>query len=97
VKSRARDGIGALLIGQYDGRRLAFSGRVGTGFSHALATDLRRRLEAMTQRRCPFDPDPGPAERHAHWVKPALTCEVAYAERTEDGRLRHPKFVRLLA
>jgi len=97
VKSRARDGIGALLVGQYDGRRLAFSGRVGTGFSHALATDLRQRLEAMTQRGCPFDPDPGPAERHAHWVKPALKCQVAYAERTEEGRLRHPKFVRLLA
>jgi bifunctional non-homologous end joining protein LigD len=97
VKSRARDGIGALLVGQYHGRRLAFSGRVGTGFSHALATDLRQRLEAMTQRSCPFDPDPGPTERHAHWVTPALKCQVAYAERTEEGRLRHPKFVRLLA
>ena len=95
VKSRAHDGIGALLIGQYAGTRLAFSGRVGTGFSHALATDLRRRLETTTQRDCPFDPPPGPTERHATWVAPTLKCNVAYAERTVDGRLRHPKFVGL--
>jgi len=95
VKSRARDGVGALLVGQYAGKRLSFSGRVGTGFSHALATELRDRLDATTQRDCPFDPHPGPTERHAHWVTPTLTCDVSYAERTEDGRLRHPKFVRL--
>jgi bifunctional non-homologous end joining protein LigD len=95
VKSRAHEGVGALLIGQYDGRRLAFSGRVGTGFSHALAIDLQRRLEATTQRDCPFDPHPGPTERQAIWVKPTLRCAVAYAERTVEGRLRHPKFVGL--
>ena len=97
IKSRARDGIGALLIGQYVGTRLAFAGRVGTGFSHALATDLRQRLESTTRADCPFDPPPGPVERHARWVKPSWRCEVAFAERTEDGRLRHPKFIRLLA
>ena len=93
IKSRTQEGIGALLVGQYVGKRLVFSGRVGTGFSHALASDLRRRLDATTQRECPFDPHPGPSERHAHWVKPALRCEVAYGERTREGRLRHPKFV----
>jgi len=96
IKSRTQDGIGALVVGQYVGRRLAFSGRIGTGFSHALAVDLRRRLEATVQRACPFDPHPGPTERHAHWVTPVLRCEAAYGERTRDGRLRHPKFIRLL-
>jgi bifunctional non-homologous end joining protein LigD len=95
IKSRSQEGIGALLIGQYDGGRLAFAGRVGTGFSHALAIDLRHRLDAMTQRACPFDPNPGPTERHARWVKPVLRCHVAYAERTQEGRLRHPTFVGL--
>ena len=95
VKSRAYEGVGALLVGQFVGSRLSFSGRVGTGFSHALASELRRTLEATTQRDCPFDPHPGATERHAKWVKPTLTCDVSYAERTVEGRLRHPKFVGL--
>jgi len=97
IKSTSQEGIGALVVGQYDGTRLVFSGRVGTGFSHALAIDLRRRLEALKQRECPFDPHPGPAERHAHWVKPTLGCHAAYAEKTREGRLRHPKFIDLIA
>lgn len=96
-KGTSREGIGALVVGQYEGTRLGFSGRAGTGFSHALSVDLRRVLDALRQRECPFDPHPGPMERHAIWVKPTLRCEVAYGERTRDGRLRHPKFIRLIA
>lgn len=95
-KGAVRDGIGALVVGEYDGTRLVFSGRVGTGFSHALSVDLRRRLDATLQKACPFDPHPGPTERHARWVKPTMQCEVAYGERTREGRLRHPKFIRLV-
>jgi len=91
-----RAGIGALLVGCYDGPRLVFAGRVGTGFTHAFALELRKRLDALAQKACPFDPPivRGP-ERHAHWVKPVLVCEVTYTEWTNDGRLRSPVFVRL--
>lgn len=91
-----RVGIGALLVGYYDGPRLIFAGRVGTGFPHAFAVDLRRRLDALAQKTCPFEPPivKGP-ERHAHWVKPVLVCEVTYTEWTNDGRLRSPVFVKL--
>jgi bifunctional non-homologous end joining protein LigD len=95
VKGKPRDEIGALLLGQYEGTRLVFAGRVGTGFTHAQAVDLYRRLDATRLRDCPFDPHPGKTERHARWVKPALRCDVAYAEKTKDGRLRHPKLVRI--
>jgi len=92
-----REGIGALLVGYYEGPRLVFSGRVGTGFSHAVATDLRRRLDQIAQRECPFDPAPGGPERHAHWVKPTVVCDVTFVEWTDDGRLRHPSFQGLRA
>lgn len=107
----ARVGIGALLVGYYaprpgsgrpqreskdDGARLVFAGRVGTGFSHAYAIELRERLDALEQRQCPFDPPilKGP-ERLAHWVKPSLVCEATFTEWTNDGRLRHPVFVKI--
>jgi bifunctional non-homologous end joining protein LigD len=93
-----REGIGALLVGYYDRTRLVFAGRVGTGFSHQVAVDLRKRLNALEQRQCPFDPPiiKGP-DRHAHWVKPTLVCEASYTEWTNDGRLRHPVFLGLRA
>jgi bifunctional non-homologous end joining protein LigD len=75
---------------------LVYAGRVGTGFSHAFAIELRQRLDALEQETCPFDPPilKGP-ERLAHWVKPVLVCDVMFAEWTHDVRLRAPVFVQL--
>ena len=94
----SRAGIGALLIGYFEGQRLVFSGKVGTGFSHKVALDLRRRLEAIAQSRCPFDPPPERAiAKAAHWVTPKLVCEVVFTEWTGDGKIRHPSFQGLRA
>jgi len=94
----SRSGIGALLIGRVTGRRLIFCGRVGTGFTQAVALDLRRRLEATAQAACPFDPSPsGPLARGARWVAPTLACEVTFSEWTEAGVLRQPSFQGLRA
>jgi bifunctional non-homologous end joining protein LigD len=94
----ARAGIGALLIGYFEGSRFVFSGKVGTGFSHAVALDLRRRLDALERKTCPFDPPPpGALARRAHWVPPVLVCEVAFTEWTGDGKIRHPSFQGLRA
>ena len=106
-----RQGISALLVGYYaprqglgrrerrskgDGPRLVYAGRVGTGFSHSFALELRQRLDALEQPQCPFDPPilKGP-ERLAHWVKPVLVCDVLFAEWTNDIRLRAPVFAGL--
>jgi bifunctional non-homologous end joining protein LigD len=88
----SRAGIGALLVGSYDGKRLVYAGRVGTGFSHSFAADLRARLDKIEQRDCPFDPPLKGAEGRAHWVKPTLVCDVSYTEWTNVERLRHPVF-----
>jgi bifunctional non-homologous end joining protein LigD len=93
-----RAGIGALLIGYYEGHRLVFCGKVGTGFTHKLALELRARLERIEQKTCPFTPPPaGWLGRHAHWVKPELVCEVVFTEWTTDGKIRHPSFQGLRA
>jgi bifunctional non-homologous end joining protein LigD len=88
-----RAGLGALLIGYYDGLRLVFSGKVGTGFTHKAAFDLRRRIDTLEREDCPFTPPPERAiGRRAHWVKPSLVCEVEFTEWTGDGKIRHPSF-----
>jgi bifunctional non-homologous end joining protein LigD len=81
-----------------EGRRLIFSGKVGTGFTHKVAVDLRQRLDALEQKTSPFDPPPtGVLGRRAHWVTPALVCDVVFTEWTTDGRIRHPSFQGLRA
>lgn len=94
----ARKGIGALLVGYYDRDRLAFAGKVGTGFTAKSAADLRRTLERIETTTCPFTPlPPGSPGRNAHWVEPRLVGEVAFTEWTGDGNLRHPSFQGLRA
>jgi len=89
----AQKGLGALLVGRYDGTRLVYNGRVGTGFTQTVARDLRVRLEAIEQPDCPFDPAPGgPLARTGHWVKPMLVCEATFIEQTNAGVLRAPAF-----
>jgi bifunctional non-homologous end joining protein LigD len=95
----ARVGIGALLVGHYDSsRRLVFSGKVGTGFTQKSAMELRRRLEGIARRECPFaEPPGGSLGRNAHWVRPKLVAEVVFTEWTTDGKIRHPSFQGLRA
>ena len=87
-----RAGLGALLIGYYDGDRLVFSGKVGTGFTQQAALDLRRRLDGIEQKTCPFGVATTNCPAHAHWVKPVLVAEVEFTEWTADGKIRHPSF-----
>lgn len=91
---RGRTGIGALLLGYYDGGALVYAGKVGTGFTLAALADLRRRLAPLERADSPFDPVPPRASTgpDPHWVAPELVAEVAFAEWTREGRLRHPSF-----
>lgn len=88
----ARVELGSLLLGVYEGARLVYTGRVGTGFDDATLRRLGNRLRPLARSTSPFAPDgPRPPPR-SHWVKPELVAEVAFTEWTRDGLLRHPAF-----
>ena len=93
----ARAGIGAMLLGYYDlGGELVYAGSVGTGkgFTAAFLEELRRGLESLEVRACPFARrSRTPLPRRAHWVRPELVASVTYLEFTRDGHLRHPSFL----
>jgi bifunctional non-homologous end joining protein LigD len=90
----SRQGIGALLVGHYAGSQLIYAGKVGTGYTHAMLLELRKRLTPIERTTSPFSPEPPRAWTGAsrHWVAPELVAEVAFSEWTHDGRLRHPSF-----
>jgi bifunctional non-homologous end joining protein LigD len=89
--------LGALLVGtpRPDGL-LDYRGRVGGGISAASERALLAALRPRAAPRPPFaDPLPREDARDATWVRPEVVVEVRYGQRTPDGRLRFPRFVRL--
>lgn len=88
--------IGGLLVGYHDdegGGPLRYAGRVGSGLTDAEIDVLAGAFAGATTSACPFDPPPPPLHRRgAVWVTPTTVVEVAFAEWTGEGRLRHPSY-----
>ena len=89
----ARVGLGALLVGYYEGGDLAFAGKIGTGFDTRLLLDLRRRLDAIEVTASPFVNAKGLPRLRAHWVRPEIVVQVGFIEWTVHGKLRHPRLL----
>jgi bifunctional non-homologous end joining protein LigD len=88
----SRTGFGALLLGYYDGDgRLAYAGKVGTGFDDAALASIYRTLTALHRPEPPFDRGTVP-RTGVHWVEPRLVGQVVFSEWTTAGQLRHPRF-----
>jgi len=95
TKSKAKGrAFSSLLLAQNEGRKLIYKGKVGTGFD---ATSMADLAEAMA----PLVTDAAPAQvpqaeaRGAQWINPTLVAEVAFAEFTDEGRVRHGSFLGL--
>ena len=89
--------LGALLVGVPgpDGR-LTFRGRVGGGISGAAERALLAALAPLVADASPFDaPLAREDAKDATWVRPQLVVEIKYGQRTPDGRLRFPRFLRI--
>ena len=93
--SSRRRGFRSLLLGYFEGGQLKYAGRVGTGFDADALTEIGERLRKLETKRSPFDEVPRSVARTAHWVRPVLVAEIAFAEFTGDGIVRHGSFMGL--
>ena len=85
--------LGSLVLGVYEDGELRHVGRVGTGFTVAMAKQLFDRLESMRVDKSPFSAKLTADEaRHARFVPPELVAEVEFRAWTADGHLRHAAF-----
>jgi ATP-dependent DNA ligase len=89
----ARVGLGALLVGYYEGEDLVFAGKIGTGFDTKLLLDLRARLDRLEVLVKPFTAGTGLPRLGAHWVRPEIVVQVGFIEWTVHGKLRHPRLL----
>jgi bifunctional non-homologous end joining protein LigD len=90
----SRTDFGALLVGYYEDGRLKYAGKVGTGYTAATLRDLGARLREVETPASPFL-DARPIPRGTHWTRPELVAQIGFAEWTNDGRLRQPRFLGL--
>jgi len=89
----SRERLGAILVGYWEGDRLRYAGKVGTGFDAATLRSLGDALERLERPDPPFDRDGLP--RAARWAEPELVAQIAFTEWTRDGKLRHPRYLGL--
>lgn len=89
-----RIGFGALLVGYYDRGELEYAGKVGTGYDRATLRRLSKQLASIETRSSPFARN-GPRPAGVHWVRRKLVAQVGFTEWTDDGKLRHPRFLGL--
>ncbi|MFJ4452880.1 DNA ligase D [Pseudomonas sp. NPDC089392] len=91
----SRSGFGALLLALHDNDTgaLRYAGKVGTGFSAATLASIHARLKPLQRAKPALAKPPAGAEaRGVHWLQPQLLAEVAYAQMTRDGIVRHSVF-----
>ncbi|MCR5867260.1 DNA ligase D [Aquincola sp. J276] len=105
-RAGARAEVGSLLLAYHeapDGGRAAgalrSAGSVGTGWSTSTARELHQMLLALETSQPAIDPatvKPGRWSRRTagseRWVRPELVVEVAFAEWTPEGHVRHATF-----
>ena len=92
----------ALLVGVFENGKLAYTGKIGTGFTQKVQQEMLKAFKPLNTDECPFEQEPDynkpsrfnprPAKARVFWLAPTLVCEVSYAEITSDGIMRHASF-----
>ncbi|WP_343633413.1 DNA ligase D [Fluviicola sp.] len=98
----SRKPFSSLLVGVFEGKKLVYTGKVGTGFNVKTQKEMLELFKPLITDKVPFkeEPDinkpsrfrPDPPHATATWLKPTLICEVSFTEMTSDGVMRHPTF-----
>ncbi|MNF29768.1 putative DNA ligase-like protein [compost metagenome] len=91
----SRSAFGALLLGLHDADsgELRYAGKVGTGFNGSTLASIFEQLQPLEVKHpAVVNPPKGADARGVHWLKAQLLAEVAYAQMTQDGLVRHSVF-----
>lgn len=84
----------SLLLGQHEDGTLTYKGNVGTGFTADTMAELAAKMKPLARKTPPAEVD-RTAARGVTWLTPKLVAEIAFAEFTEQGSVRHASFLGL--
>jgi ATP-dependent DNA ligase len=83
-------GVAALYLGKREGKDLVYMGKVGTGWSRTVSSQIRKQLDTVVSPKSKLTK---PVKKpKATWVEPSFTAEVEYRDITSEGLLRQSSF-----
>ena len=93
LSDKKTSGVSSLLLGIYDGDKLDYVGRAGTGISQDDSEMLEKKFASLIRIDSPFNQIPKPrANEKVIWLEPELVAEIKFAEWTKDNILRQASF-----
>jgi bifunctional non-homologous end joining protein LigD len=83
-------GVAALYLGKRKGKDLVYMGKVGTGWSRTISSQIRKQLDTVVSPKSKLTK---PIRKpKAVWVEPSFSAEVEYRDITSEGLLRQSSF-----
>ena len=93
LSNKKASGISSILLGAYDGEKLVYVGRAGTGFNKRNMKELEHKFKSLNRDESPFNLPPKQRSNETiTWLEPELIAEIKYAEWTEEHMLRQASF-----
>jgi bifunctional non-homologous end joining protein LigD len=83
-------GVAALYLGKREGKDLVYMGKVGTGWSRTVSSQIRKQLDTVVSPKSKLTK---PIRKpKATWVEPTFFADVEYRDITTEGLLRQSSF-----
>lgn len=83
-------GVAALYLGKKEGKELVYMGKVGTGWSRTISSEIRKKLDTVVSPKAKLTK---PVRKpKATWVEPTFFADIEYRDITSDGLLRASSF-----
>ena len=83
-------GVAALYLGKREGNELVYMGKVGTGWSRTVSSQIRKQLDTVVSPKSKLTK---PIKKpKATWVEPTFVADIEYRDITSEGLLRASSF-----
>lgn len=83
-------GVAALYLGKREGKDLVYMGKVGTGWSRTVSSQIRKQLDTVVSPKSKLTKQV--KKPKATWVDPVFTADVEFRDITSEGLLRQSSF-----
>jgi len=83
-------GVAALYLAKKEGKDLVYMGKVGTGWSRTVSSQIRKQLDTVVSPKSKLTK---PIKKpKATWVEPTFVADIEYRDITSEGLLRASSF-----
>jgi bifunctional non-homologous end joining protein LigD len=82
--------VAALYLGKQEGKELVYMGKVSTGWSRTVSSQIRKQLDTVVSPKSKLTR--AIKKPKVTWVEPSFVADVEYRDITSEGLLRQSSF-----